>query len=80
MLNFNEFSEFLETRCQAVGQVYDHEVAQNIFNEMNVNNDEGVDKKEFLDFMIKVFKDCEDNIEFLHSDIKLMNEKIKEIN
>lgn len=46
---------------------------------MDINNDERVDKTEFIDFMTKAFKNYEDNIEFLSKDIRAMEEKIQEV-
>ena len=46
---------------------------------MDVNYDQNIDKKEFIDFMTKAFKNYEDNIEFLSNDIKAMDEKIEEV-
>jgi hypothetical protein len=38
-----------------------------------------IDVNEFIDLQFKAFKNCEDNIEFLASDIKSFDEKIKEV-
>ena len=46
---------------------------------MDINNDQNIDKKEFIDFMTKAFKNYEDNIEFLSNDIRAMEEKIEEV-
>lgn len=46
---------------------------------MNVNNDEFVDKNEFIDYIFKAFKNCEDNIEFLSNDISDFDEKLAEV-
>ena len=46
---------------------------------MDINNDNQIDKTEFIDFMTKAFKNYEDNIEFLYNDIKAMEEKIEEV-
>ena len=44
-----------------------------------MNNDEAIDKKEFVDMQFKAFRNCEDNIEFISKDIKDFDEKIKEV-
>jgi len=46
---------------------------------MDINNDQNIDKNEFIDFMTKAFKNYEDNIEFLSNDIKAMEDKIEEV-
>jgi prefoldin subunit 5 len=46
---------------------------------MNVNHDNVVDKAEFIEYVFKAFKNCEDNIEFLANDIKDFDEKIDEV-
>jgi hypothetical protein len=55
------------------------DLLQQIFDEMDINNDQNIDKTEFIDFMTKAFKNYEDNIEFLAKDIVAMEEKIDEV-
>ena len=46
---------------------------------MNINHDNVVDKAEFIEYVYKAFKNCEDNIEFLANDIKDFDEKLEEV-
>ena len=52
---------------------------EHIFLEMDVDGNGVIDSEEFIDLQFKAFKNCEDNIEFLHKDIKAMEEKIQEV-
>jgi hypothetical protein len=66
-------------RAQMVGMDYDRMYMDNIFQEMDVDGNNIIDKTEFTELLFKTFKNCEDNIEFLSSDIKTMDEKIHEV-
>lgn len=46
---------------------------------MDVDQNGLIDVNEFIDLQFKAFKNCEDNIEFLSKDIKLMEDKIAEV-
>lgn len=46
---------------------------------MDTDQNNNIDVQEFIDLQFRSFKNCEDNIEFLASDIKNMDMKIKEI-
>lgn len=46
---------------------------------MNINHDDVVDKNEFIEYVFKAFKNCEDNIEFLANDISDFDEKLNEV-
>ena len=52
-----------------------------LFQSYDVSGDspDMLDKNEFIEQQMKTFKDCEDNIEFLNTDITLMDQKIKEV-
>ena len=50
-----------------------------IFLEMDTDQNGNIDVQEFIDLQFKAFKNCEDNIEFLAKDIKSMDLKISEV-
>jgi hypothetical protein len=52
---------------------------EQIFLEMDTDQNGNIDVQEFIDLQFKAFKNCEDNIEFLAKDIKSMDMKIKEV-
>ena len=52
---------------------------EQIFVEMDTDQNGNIDVQEFIDLQFKAFKNCEDNIEFLAKDIKSMDNKIKEV-
>jgi hypothetical protein len=52
---------------------------EQIFMEMDTDQNGNIDVQEFIDLQFKAFKNCEDNIEFLAKDIKSMDMKIKEV-
>ena len=58
---------------------FDGKSADQLFEDMNVNKDDYVDKAEFIEYITKAFKNCEDNIEFLANDIKDFDEKLQEV-
>lgn len=50
-----------------------------MYSDMDINNDGKISVEEFIEFQFRAFKNYEDNIEFLSKDIKSMDEKIKEV-
>ena len=50
-----------------------------IFLEMDSDQNGNIDVQEFIDLQFKAFKNCEDNIEFLAKDIQSMDDKILEV-
>ena len=55
------------------------DMLEQIYNEMDIDNNGVIDVNEFIDFLFKTFKNCEDNIEFLSKDIKGMEEKMTDV-
>lgn len=62
------------------GQTINKNTLNSIFTEMDANQNNVVDRDEFIKFMFDSFKNFEDNIDFLAKDIKQMDEKITEVN
>ena len=78
-LNHEEFYAFMEDRTNAVGMQMDEDMMRKVFEEMDVNQDGGIDVDEFVTALYAAFKNAEDNIEFLAKDIKEMDEKIDDV-
>lgn len=66
-------------KAEFTGQKINDEMLEQIFLEMDTDQNGNIDVQEFIDLQFKAFKNCEDNIEFLAKDIKSMDIKIKEV-
>jgi hypothetical protein len=78
-LSKDEFKNFMVVKCKMTGQEINDEMLEQIFLEMDTDQNGNIDVQEFIDLQFKAFKNCEDNIEFLAKDIKSMDQKIKEV-
>ncbi len=66
-------------KAKMTQQEINDEMLEQIFIEMDTDQNGNIDVQEFIDLQFKAFKNCEDNIEFLAKDIKSMDNKIKEV-
>ena len=66
-------------RDQYAKEKKDLDMLDQMYNDMDINNDGRISADEFIEFQFRAFKNYEDNIEFLSKDIKSMDEKIKEV-
>lgn len=78
-LDREEFSNFMHAKAAATGQKVEPELIETLYQEMDANQDGHISVEEFIDLQFKAFKNCEDNIEFLASDIKNFDGKILEV-
>lgn len=79
-LHLEEFIEFMKAKSAGYGdEKYSEEVVLQLFETMDVKNDNTITVNEFVEAQCREFKNCEDNIEFLGIDIRETEKKIKEL-
>jgi len=66
-------------KAKITQQEISEDMLDQIFLEMDSDQNGNIDVQEFIDLQFKAFKNCEDNIEFLAKDIRSMDDKILEV-
>ena len=66
-------------KAKITQQEISEDMLDQIFLEMDSDQNGNIDVQEFIDLQFKAFKNCEDDIEFLAKDIRSMDDKILEV-